>query len=114
MAQMPPATPNEIGVLFDEIRSPHFGWAFTANHAHLVPEGIDGFLDAFGVARIGEVRLADNTGEYEVHLPPGEGTIDFASLFKRLEASGYARHYTMAFGSDDDKLRAREALAALA
>jgi hypothetical protein len=23
-----------------------FGWAFTVNHAHLVPEGIGGFLDA--------------------------------------------------------------------
>jgi hypothetical protein len=31
---------------------------------------VGGFLDAFGVERIGEVRLADNTGEYEIHLPP--------------------------------------------
>jgi len=99
---------------FDEIRSPHLGWAFTVNHAHLVPEGIDGFLDAFGVGRIGEVRLADNTGEYEVHLNPGEGTIDFKALFDRLESAGYRRHYTMAFGTDEDKLAARERLAALA
>ena len=79
-----------------------------------MPEGIDGFLDAFGVGRIGEVRLADNTGEYEVHLNPGEGTIDFKALFDRLESAGYRRHYTMAFGTDEDKLAARERLAALA
>jgi sugar phosphate isomerase/epimerase len=80
------------------------------NHAHLVPEGIDGFLDAFGIGRIGEVRLADNTGEYEIHLVPGEGTIDFKALFDRLEGAGYAKHYSMAFGSDDEKLAARARL----
>lgn len=93
---------------FDAISSKHFGWAFTVNHAHLVPEGIDGFLDAFGIARIGEVRLADNKGDKEVHLKPGEGTVNFAALFKRLESSGYNKHYTMAFGSLHDKLDARE------
>ena len=64
--------------------------------------------------RIGEVRLADNTGDYEIHLRPGEGTIDFARMFARLESQGYRRHYTMAFGSLDDKLAARERLAAAA
>ena len=99
---------EECRLYFDAISSEHFGWAFTANHAHLVPEEIDGFLDAFGIDRIGEVRLADNLGEKEVHLKPGEGNIDFAALFSRLEASGYRKYYTMAFGSLQDKLEARE------
>jgi sugar phosphate isomerase/epimerase len=107
-------TVEECRPYFDAIRSPHLGWAFTVNHAHLVPEGIGGFLDAFGVTRIGEVRLADNTGEYEIHLNPGQGTIDFKAMFGRLEGAGYRRHYTMAFGSDEDKLAARDRLAALA
>jgi len=102
---------EECRIYFDAIQSPRFGWAFTINHAHLVPEGINGFIDAFGAARIGEVRLADNTGEYEIHLLPGEGTIDFKSMFTRLESSGYRRHYTMAFGSLDDKIKARDRLA---
>jgi len=106
-------TVAECRPYFAQIQSERFGWAFTVNHAHLVPEGIDGFLDAFGVTRIGEVRLADNTGEYEVHLNPGEGTIDFKTLFDRLESAGYAKHYSMAFGGDADKLAAREKLAAL-
>ncbi|MGH7332421.1 MAG: sugar phosphate isomerase/epimerase family protein [Candidatus Rokuibacteriota bacterium] len=101
-------TIEECRPYFEGIPSEHFGWAFTVNHAHLVPEGIDGFLDAFGITRIGEVRLADNTGEYEVHLKPGEGTIDFTSLFGRLESAGYRGHYSMAFGSLDDKLAARD------
>jgi sugar phosphate isomerase/epimerase len=106
-------TVEECRPYFDEISSEHFGWAFTVNHAHLVPEGITGFLDAFGVARIGEIRLADNTGEYEVHLKPGEGTIDFASLFRRLESGGYRGHYAMAFGNLADKLAARDFFAGL-
>src|SRR5262245_21560952 len=107
-------TVEECRPYFEEIQSAAFGWAFTVNHAHLVPEGIGGFLDAFGVARIGEVRLADNTGEYEIHLRPGEGTIDFRALFRRLEASGYRHHYAMAFGNDDDKVAARDVFAACA
>src|SRR5262245_5268949 len=99
---------DECRYYFEAIASPHFGWAFTVNHANLVPEGIDGFLDAFGISRIGEVRLADNLGDKEVHLNPGEGNIDFASLFTRLESAGYQEHYMMAFGNQADKLAARD------
>ena len=107
-------TIEECRPSFEQIPSARFGWAFTVNHAHLTPAGIHGFLDAFGVERIGEVRLADNTGEYEVHLRPGEGTIDFGALFRRLETAGCRRHYTMAFGSIEDKVRARDDFARFA
>jgi sugar phosphate isomerase/epimerase len=90
------------------------GWAFTANHSHLVPDGIDGFLDAFGIDRIGEVRLADNHGDYEVHLIPGEGTLDFANMFNRLESAGYKGHYSMAYGSDQERIDSRNHLISLA
>ena len=102
---------DECRFYFNAISSENFGWAFTVNHAHLVPDDIDGFLDAFGIARIGEVRVADNLGVKEVHLTPGQGNIDFAALFNRLESSGYQKHYTMAFGSLEDKLEARDMLA---
>jgi len=102
-------TVEECRRYFDAIPSAHLGWAFTVNHANLVPEGIDGFLDAFGVDRIGEVRLADNLGDKEVHLKPGQGNIDFEAAFRRLESSGYQKFYSMAFGSLEDKLEAREA-----
>ena len=104
-------TVDECRYYFDAIASDRFGWAFTVNHAHLVPEDVDGFLDAFGVGRIGEVRLADNTGEKEVHLNPGEGNIDFRAVFRRLESSGYRGFYTMAFGDLTAKLEARELFA---
>jgi sugar phosphate isomerase/epimerase len=99
---------------FDRIQSPNLGWSFTVNHAHLVSEGIEGTIDGLGLARCGEVRLADNRGRVEEHLRPGEGTIDFARMFRRIEGAGFRGHYMNAFGSLDDMLKGREVLAELA
>jgi len=101
---------DECREYFSRIQSPALGWAFTVNHAHLVPEGIDGFLDAMDVGRCGEVRLADSHGRWEEHLKPGQGTIDFGRLFKHLAGAGYRGHYMMAFGALDDLLAGREHL----
>ena len=101
-------TVEEAKWYFDVIRKDAFGWAFTANHANLVPDGIDGFLKEFGIDRIGCVRLADNDGKIEVHMIPGEGNIDFKSMFQKLEGDGYTGHYTMAYGSPEQKLESRD------
>jgi sugar phosphate isomerase/epimerase len=89
--------------------------SFTANHAHLVPDGIEAFVAALDMSMVGEVRLADcMRNGYEVHLRPGEGNVDFPALFSRLEGKGFKGHYTNAFGSLDDMLSGRERLVALA
>jgi sugar phosphate isomerase/epimerase len=99
---------------FDRLNSPRLRWAFTANHAHLVPEGVEGFLAALDVARCDEVRLADcwRNGKEE-HLKPGAGDFDFSGLFRRLDALGFAGHYMNAFGSLQDMIEGRESLARL-
>ena len=102
---------EECRHFFDRITSPALEWSFTINHATLVPEGIAGFLDAMPAERLGEVRLADNNGEYELHMYPGTGIVDFADTFRRIEATGYPGHYTAAFGTIEDMLRARPLLA---
>lgn len=102
---------EECQAYFARIDSPWLGWAFTVNHAHLLPEGIAGFIDALGLARCGEVRLADNRGDHEQHLKPGEGTIDFPDMFARIEGGGYRGHYMLAFGSREDMLEGRDVLA---
>jgi sugar phosphate isomerase/epimerase len=108
-------TVEEWRYYFGAIRSPSFGLSFTANHAHLVPEGIDGFIDAIDMSRVGEVRLADCfRNGFEAHLKPGEGNLDFGALFKRLEHAGFRGHYTNAFGSLDDMLAGRYELLRLA
>jgi len=95
---------------FDKLRSPHLGMAFTANHAHLYSEGVAGFIDALDVSRMREVRLADCHGTVEEHLRPGEGTMDFADMFARLEAKGFSGHYMNQFGTLDDMLEGRRYL----
>ena len=61
--------------------SPALQLSFTANHAHLVPEGVAGFLDAMPLPRVREVRLADCfRNGHEQHLNPGQGDFDFPAL----------------------------------
>jgi sugar phosphate isomerase/epimerase len=105
---------GECRYYFDRLQSPHLGWAYTVNHAHMLPEGIAGFTRAFDLARCGEVRLADNRGDKEEHLQPGKGTIDFKATFDALEGGGYRGHYMLAFGSIEDMKEGREYLVAAA
>lgn len=107
-------TLEEWRYYYDRIDSPAFALSFTANHAHLVPEGVDGFLASMPLDRVQEVRLADCfRNGIEQHLVPGQGDFDFPGLFQALEARGYTGHYTNAFGSLDDMLRARDLFACM-
>jgi sugar phosphate isomerase/epimerase len=97
-------TIEEWRYYFDAIQSPAFNLSFTVNHAHLVPEGIAGFIEAIDMGRVEEVRLADCfRNGHEVHLKPGAGDIDFADMFRRIEGKGFTGHYTNAFGSLDEE-----------
>ena len=108
-------TTEEWRFYFVPIQSPAFKLSFTVNHAHLVPEGIAGFVDAIDMNRVEEVRLADCfRNGYEAHLKPGAGDLDFADMFARIEGAGFAGHYMNAFGSLDEMLDARDDLAQLA
>jgi sugar phosphate isomerase/epimerase len=108
-----PHNVEETHWFFDAIQSPHFQWAFNVAHGHLVPEGWQGFLDTFGTDNIGQVRLNDNTGDYEIHLVPGEGTIDFEALFTQLRTKGYSGWFSLGFGNEADKIRVRDWFEAL-
>jgi sugar phosphate isomerase/epimerase len=110
---------EEAEFYFSRLKSPAIKWAFTSNHAHMLPYGVTGFLDrmrtlGFDVERIGEVRLADNRGAIEEHLYPGTGTMDFSSLFATLEARGYRGHYMQDYTTVDDMVTGREIVARMA
>jgi sugar phosphate isomerase/epimerase len=100
----------ELQKYFSAIDSPNFGWGFSANHTHLLPEDFDGFIDALGIERMGLVLTADNRGRFEEHLPPGQGTLDFARLFSRLDQAGYTGPFMLTFGTPDEKLAGRDYL----
>lgn len=100
---------------YESIDSPAFALSFTANHAHLLPPGVEGFVDAIPLDRVVEVRLADCfRNGHEVHLRPGEGDFDFGEMFRLLESRGYTGRYMNAFGSLDDMQAARHRFVELA
>jgi hydroxypyruvate isomerase len=105
---------EEAVYYFERLDSPRLRWAFTANHAHLVPEGVEGFIAALDIKRCDEVRLADcwRNGK-EVHLRPGEGDFDFGGLFQQLDKAGFEGHYMNSFGTLQDMIEGRERLAKL-
>jgi sugar phosphate isomerase/epimerase len=108
-------TLEEWRYYFERIGSAAFRLSFTVNHAHLVPEGVAGFVDGLDMSRVEEVRLADCfRNGHEVHLKPGAGDLDFADMFRRIEGKGFKGHYTNAFGSLADMLAARDDLVRLA
>jgi len=94
-----------------DIKAPNFRLCFTVNHAHLVPEGMEGFIEALNFKRVGEVRLADTwRNGYEIHLEPGKGDMDFGTMFKLIEGKGYRGYYTNAFADLDVMLAGRDYL----
>ena len=108
-------TVEEWRYYYEQIESAAFGLSFTANHAHLVPAGIPGVVEAIPWSRVTQVRLADCVRNgHEQHLLPGQGDIDFPDMFRRIEAAGFTGHYMNAFGSAEDMLAARPILAAAA
>lgn len=112
-----PCTPAECLWYFEQLPSPNIRWSFTANHAHFLPGcSIESFIDQMPFLDLcGEVRLADNNGTYEIHQQPGDGTIDFGAMFKKIESMGYQGSYTNGWpGSLDDLLAGRDYMLAAA
>ncbi len=104
-----PTTPKECERYLSELSAESIGWAFNPAHAYLSDAGIPEFVSALGTDRIGEIRLNDNRGHMEEHLPPGDGTIDFKELFDLLEPE-YDGRYILSYGTPDQMLSGKEYL----
>jgi sugar phosphate isomerase/epimerase len=108
-------TVEEWRFYYEAIHSPAFALSFTANHAHLMPDGVEGFVDAIPLDRVAEVRLADCfRNGHEQHLLPGEGNFDFGAMFALLEKRGFQGHYMNAFGTVEDMQKARHDMVGMA
>ena len=108
-------TIDEWRWFYDKIESPALQLSFTANHAHLVPEGVDGLRRRHAAGpgpRSPPCRLLQKRSR--TALNPGQGDFDFPALFNALETREYTGHYMNAFGSLDDMLKARALFAGIA
>lgn len=81
-------TADEVAAVLDAVASPVLSVCADLGHAHLLPEGVAGFVDRFA-GRIGHVQLTDNDGVRDHHLALGEGTLDVPAALARLDATGY-------------------------
>ena len=110
-----PHTVSEIQRFLGAVSSPKLRWACNVGHAMLVPDGFEGFLNAFGADLIGHVRLHDTNGLWEEHFRPGEGggIVDFRHVFTTLHQAGYRGPFSIDFGRPEEKAHWRDTWAAL-
>jgi len=78
-------TPGGLRMLFDEIDSPVFGGCFDIGHWNLF--GLMDISEWLGLLKkhILAFHLHDNRGEFDDHLVPGDGLINFQAFKKLLE-----------------------------
>jgi sugar phosphate isomerase/epimerase len=65
------------------------------NHSNIYEDLIDVCANCNGI--IANVHISDNHGEWEDHLPPGEGIIDFSAVNKALRKNGYTGPFNLEF-----------------
>ena len=75
---------QESIALIDEVDHSNVQFQYDIYHMQRMEGELIGTINAL-VDRIGHMQLADNPGRHE----PGTGEINFANLFKAIDASGY-------------------------
>ncbi len=87
--------PQVLKRLLEKINSPHLGYCLDAGHGNLFSrEPLADWVEVLG-SRLVEIHLHDNRGEADDHLPLGQGSIDFASLFSLLQKKKLQPIYTI-------------------
>lgn len=105
-------TVEELKVVFDAIESPYLGLAMDVGHAHLLPGGIEPYIDAFG-DRIGGLHLHDNDGVVDRHWALGRGTVDWKRVFEQLREIGYDGSATIELSNQEHAAASMEHLRAI-
>ena len=67
--------------------SPNVAVCVDVNHSNLNEDLLQVARNCSGL--ISNIHVSDNHGEWEDHLPPGEGIIDFPSVLTALRENGY-------------------------
>ncbi len=102
---------TEFDAFMKDIKSPFIGLNFDMGHFYCVDEDIPSLIRHFG-DRIEHIHLEDIAkSRKHFHLPPGEGSIDFESVFKELHDINYQKWVTVELYpfQEDAPARAREA-----
>jgi protein FrlC len=84
--------------MLEELRSERFGILLDTGHVHLNGESFDEVLRQCQGFPL-HIHLDDNRGDFDSHLVPGCGTINFAAFFRALKACDYSGFLSMELGA---------------
>jgi len=93
---------------------PDLRFCLDIGHANLFSNDPVDFISAFG-DRLGHVHIHDNNGgdseDFDIHLCPGEGSIDFVRVFQALKFIDYHETMTLELTPNDSVIREARCLA---
>jgi sugar phosphate isomerase/epimerase len=105
---------DQLGDLFKTM--PELRFCLDVGHANLFSNDPVDFIDSFK-DRLVHVHIHDNIGgdseRDDLHLPPGEGTIDFPRVLTSLKSIGYSGAITLELAPSDDVRLKAESLSRL-
>ena len=105
-----------VAQLIDQAGCANAGIVYDTAHVHAARDRLDVALNKYA-GRIRHVHVADNDGTAPLHLPMGQGNIDFRSLMGLLKQFDYADYVCIDYGGVPDVWRmavnGREALTRL-
>jgi fructoselysine 3-epimerase len=79
---------EELLMLIEDINSPYLGANLDLGHSHVLAEDPETVINALD-RNIFHIHVEDIKARKHYHLIPGTGDIDFAELFRILEAHNY-------------------------
>ena len=91
-------TPERLQRILSEL--PDLLCHLDVGHCNLHGKDPAAMIRHFG-HRLHHLHLHDNDGRSDLHLPPGVGTIDWASVIRALKEVGYDGTITLEIGSPD-------------
>lgn len=100
--------PSNLKSLMEEVDSKDFGVCFDTGHYHLFSRApLSDWLEALK-PYIMELHLHDNMRDRDLHLPIGDGTFDFRTLFRELQGKNCI--YTIEAHTKEDTIKSMERL----
>ncbi len=93
------ADSKEVADFVRSFQQPDLRMTVDINHSNLRENLVDVARNCNGL--IANVHISDNHGEWEDHLPPGEGIIDLPEAFTALRDNGYSGPCNLEFHFPD-------------